>query len=453
VGGARGGVGAPGETEVGGVLMGLRSALAMFRQAEMWPGVIEATPPGALRPSSTFWFNPAGGQPPVTWAPGTGEFETHWDWSRSSLLSIPGVWKARMLISQSIGGMPLAAYRGTEIVEPLAALLREPAPGEDRANTVAAWVCDLLDHGNAIGIVDGYDAEGRAVSLSPVPCSQVEIRSESGRRNYRIGSRVFDQSQVFHAMGTTAPGAIRGMGVIEAHLTTLTRMTAEADYASKAFTSGVPSGLIRVKDPDLQPEMAAEIKATWMKTFGSGREPAVLSELVDFEPIAWTPSDAQMVEARQLSLTDVANMYNLDPFWLGAPSAPMVYQNVQQAAVQLSRFTLGFWTTVLEAQFSRLIPRGQDARFIRDTILRDDTAARYANYKLGLEGGWLTLEEVRAAEGLPALPEEPPKPVLVPVPLTADGDQGANAPVNIRVKGSLDPEQVARQIQRIMRGA
>ena len=82
---------------------------------------------------------------------------------------------------------------------------------------------------------------------------------------------------------------------------------------------------------------------------------------------------------------------------------------------------------MLEAQFSRLIPRGQDARFIRDTILRDDTATRYGNYKLGLEGGWLTLDEMRAAEGLPELAEEP-RPMPMPVPLFPDGDQGTNAP-------------------------
>ena len=145
-------------------------------------------------------------------------------------------------------------------------------PGEDRANTIAAWVCDLLDHGNAIGLVGRLRLGGRATSMSPVPCSEVEIRGEDGRRQvYRIGVGPCSTSR--RCSTRRAPPrrvTLRGMGVIEAHLTTLTRIAAEADYASKAFTSGVPSGLIRVKDPDLQPEMAAEIKANWMSTFGSG---------------------------------------------------------------------------------------------------------------------------------------------------------------------------------------
>jgi HK97 family phage portal protein len=412
------------QTEVGGVLMGLSKALALFRSADPWDK-ISATPPGAARPTMTMWWDPGGRLPPVSWAPRSGEFETHWDSWLWSMLGIPGVWRARMLISQAIGGMPIGSWRG-ELPTEAPAILREPNPGEDRCATVAAWVCDLLDHGNAVGIITARDAAGNPVSLQPVPASIVEIgRTDAGAAYYKIGQTLYGRSEVFHAKGMSGPGELRGMGVLEAHLNTLTRVQSEQDYASKAFRSGVPSGLIRVKDPDLQPEMAADIKASWMESM-TGNQPAVLSELIDFEPIAWTPSDAQMVEARQLSLTDIANVFNLDAYWLNAPSTSMTYQNVQTASMQLSRFTLGPWITALEAQFSRLLVRGQDARFNRDTILRDDTATRYANYKTGVEGGWLTLPEVRAAEGLPPLEEEEPAaPPLSIVPV--DGDQGTGA--------------------------
>jgi hypothetical protein len=37
-----------------------------------------------------------------------------------------------------------------------------------------------------------------------------------------------------------------------------------------------------------------------------------------------------------------------------------------------------------------------------------DTAGRYGAYKTGLEAGFLTLDEVRRKENLPALPERIP---------------------------------------------
>ena len=82
---------------------------------------------------------------------------------------------------------------------------------------------------------------------------------------------------------------------------------------------------------------------------------AVMSELVDFQPLSWNPTDAQMVEARQLSLVDVANLFNIDPYWVGSSQVSAPYQNVQDAAVQLSRFTLNFWITALEEEFSRFL--------------------------------------------------------------------------------------------------
>jgi len=408
--------------------MGAMEKIArLFRAAE-------AVPPGAHRPSMTMWIDPSHSLPPVSWAPWSGEFRTHWDWQLADALAIPGVWHARMLISQAIGGMTIGAWRGSEPVEPTPQVVREPSPGEDRANTVAAWVCDLLDHGNALGVLNVHytdEAVPRRIvdSVTPWPASDVEIgRSDSGPVWYRFGGGTpIDASRVFHAKGVSRPGDLRGMGVLEAHLSTLSRITAESSYASRAFASGVPSGLLRVKDPDLQPGTdgdeagfvtAKAIKKQWMSSVSSG-EVAVLSDLVDFTPLSWSPEASQMVEARQLSLTDIAGMFNMDGFWLGAPSAPMVYQNVQQAAVQLSRFTLGFPITALEGQFSRLLPRGQQARFNRDTILRDDLNVRADFYGKALGDGWMTIDEVRELEGLAPMPAGELSPVT---PLFPDGD-------------------------------
>lgn len=48
------------------------------------------------------------------------------------------------------------------------------------------------------------------------------------------------------------------------------------------------------------------------------------------------------------------------------------------------------------------------AEYLPDALLATDTAGRYAAYKLALEAGFLTLDEVRRKENLPALPERVP---------------------------------------------
>ena len=47
-----------------------------------------------------------------------------------------------------------------------------------------------------------------------------------------------------------------------------------------------------------------------------------------------------------------------------------------------------------------MLPRGQNARFVLDDLLRADTLERFQAYQIGLAAGFLTVDEVRAAEDL-----------------------------------------------------
>ena len=182
-----------------------------------------------------------------------------------------------MLISQAIGAMPIGEWKGnTE--QPATKWLTQPNPNEARSNTVAAWVCDLLDHGNAVGAIDEHYATGEAWSVVPIPAARGRGQRWPRRGTghlWRGQKRLGGIGDVFHAKGTQRPGDLRGMGVLEAGLNTIQRMTAEGAYASKAFTSGMPSGLLRVRDPDLQPGTADD--ASWVR-HGEGHQKGVDGE-------------------------------------------------------------------------------------------------------------------------------------------------------------------------------
>lgn len=395
--------------------------------------------PDGPRPTMTMWYDPSGTRPPVTWWPASGEFQTHWDMDMVDALAVPAYWQGRKLISQAIGGMPLASWQDL-IKDPTPAVLSAPNPAEDRCATVSAWVADLLDHGNAVGLIDGWERDGTAASsVTPWPARDVAVDRVAGQVVYRFaynGEVVYEApaSQVFHAKGVLAyPGALRGMGILEAGMSTVSRVAAQDRYATNAFTNGVPSGLLRIKDPDLQagsPDdpagyaTAHGIKKTWAENMRTG-DIAVLSDLVDFTPLGWTPTDAQMVEARQMSIVDVANLFGLDPFWLASSQRSAPYQNVQDTAVQLVRFGLAPWITALEAQFSRLLTRGHEARFNQDTILREQRSARVATEIALLNAGVITVDEVRAWEGLLPL-ESDAEPASVTALFPADSDTDTN---------------------------
>ena len=55
----------------------------------------------------------------------------------------------------------------------------------------------------------------------------------------------------------------------------------------------------------------------------------------------------------------------------------------------------------IEQSFSSLLPRGQVALFDTDDFQRADRLQRYEAHKIGLEAGWLTVDDVRKIEDLP----------------------------------------------------
>jgi phage portal protein BeeE len=60
---------------------------------------------------------------------------------------------------------------------------------------------------------------------------------------------------------------------------------------------------------------------------------------------------------------------------------------------------------------SDLLPRGQVALFDTSNLVRMDQAGRVATYTAALGAGIYTVNEVRALEGLPVVPDATPQPV------------------------------------------
>jgi hypothetical protein len=134
-----------------------------------------------------------------------------------------------------------------------------------------------------------------------------------------------------------------------------------------------------------------------------------------------------------MSLTDTANMFNLDSYWLGAPVAGMTYKTAGPQYQQILRTSLEPVLADLEDVWSYAwLPRGQNIRFDRNQLLRDDLATTTTAMVALVGAGILTAEEARQylASGQVDMPSEPlavaaaagdPAPAEVPAAPTAGG--------------------------------
>jgi HK97 family phage portal protein len=336
----------------------------------------------------------------------------------TSTLSVPGIWRAVTLISDAIGGLPFHAYRSEEYVDPQPNLLIKPVATETRIETVSAMVASLIIHGNYVAILGEPGVNGYPDSFYPVAVHRVQVRRENGELIYRIENRDYSADEVLHIKGFSMPGEHVGYGILSAQRQAIGGAVAVNTYAQRYFDGGAqPTGIIYSSNPDLSQEEADALKSAWLRQYGgTKRTPAVLNESTKFQQLSDNAKDAQLLETRAFSLTEIANMIGLPAYYLGAPNSSRTYSNVSEENLQLVRWSLMPWIQRIEQKMTEYLPRGQFAKMNVDALLRPDTKSRYEAHKIALDAGFLTLDEVRELENREPLDEttsEEPVPAEV----------------------------------------
>lgn len=256
--------------------------------------------------------------------------------------TVPGAWRASLLLSDLLGQVPWNAYRklGRDLPEsriwPRPPLLEQPAPPDTRMTTISSMALDLIYHGNAIAVVAAR-APGTPwpTAIVPVSATAVGVRRVSaadygnplpvGSIEYSVGDlRGLGPQDVIHVKGPCPPGALRGMGVLESHLATLNLAAEQGRQARSVSTHGVPTGVLKTDVPDLDDDEAADLRARWMAN-QSTRTVAVLNSTTSFQPLSWNPEELQLVEARKFSLTEQELIFGLPVGWLGGQTSSRTY--------------------------------------------------------------------------------------------------------------------------------
>jgi HK97 family phage portal protein len=140
----------------------------------------------------------------------------------------------------------------------------------------------------------------------------------------------------------------------------------------------------------------------------------ILEEGLKFEPIGVSHEDSQFIESKRFTIEEIARIFGVPPSMIGADiKGSMTYANAETRALDFLKFCLGPWLSRIESavNFTCISPlerRQMYVEFLPDALLATDTAGRYAAYKTGLDAGFLTLDEVRRKENLPALAERVP---------------------------------------------
>jgi HK97 family phage portal protein len=339
----------------------------------------------------------------------------------NALSSLPAVTRATGLICDTIAGLPWHVLRGEYerlqapdwITDPQATRLDGRVVGgaeplrDDRLSAVefwCQWIVAALWFGDGYVYVPVRDAAG-----APRPplwqLHPYDVVIDGG--TYWVGDIPLPSNSILHLRGMPPYDEGHGRGVIDVHGVELGLAATVRTYAGGVFASGIPAGFLKSTQPNLSADDAAKLKAAWLAQHGGNtRSIAVLNATTDFTPISISPVDAGLDSARTWSLRDIANAFHIPPYMLGVSGDTSTYANVEGRMTEFRSLSLLPWQRKIEATLDSQFPRGTYLKIASDGLLRADTATRAQYYKAALEGGWLTVDEVRALEDYPPLPPE-----------------------------------------------
>lgn len=374
--------------------------------------VLHNSPDGWEVEQPWLWWTGSGG-PFGNPIPGAGGW--------NSFVSIPGVARASALIVDTIATLPWHVFRNDTERLPTPSWIADPQVlrldgrvvtttdlHETRTSPVdvwGQWILSALWFGDGFVFVPFRDETG-----APRPPLYVmhplDIVLQDGAY-FVIGSDVpFGPGEIMHLRGQLPLVAGRGTGVLQRFASDLGQIQALRDYMTGAFTAGVPAGYLKVSAPNLSPDDAAKLKAKWLENHGGRRSIAVLNATTEFHPLTWSPIDVGAADFARISLGQIALMFGLPAYLLGAPTDSATYANVESRMTELYELTLLPWIRRVESVLDAQLPRGTEVKIAIDGLLRADSKTRFETYDIALRNGILTIDEVRELEGRPALRTE-----------------------------------------------
>lgn len=337
-----------------------------------------------------------------------------------SAMRLSAVWACVRLLAGLGSTLPLDQQRrrdGLTVDVPRSVLFDQPQPG----TTLSTWLyqvwSSMLTAGNAYGLVTAIGANGWPTTVELLDPSVVQWRADEQRGWVvtvdRQEMQRWPEGPLWHVPIFTMPGAPFGLSPIQNAKQTIAGGLSAERFGTDFFTGGGTPNAILYSDSELTQEQAQGIKSAFVSSTAGNREPAVMGAGLRYERISVAPDEAQFLDQQRFTVEQIARIYGVFPEMIGGATSgsSVTYANREQRAADFLTFGLMPYLIALEDGLSGLVPGPNRVKFNVDGVLRSDLKTRYEAHAIGIDSGFLTIDEVRQLEDRPPLPETtPPMP-------------------------------------------
>ena len=319
-------------------------------------------------------------------------------------IGLAAVYRAVSIIGTSVSQLSVGIWRsGEEMDLSSTSLVNRPNLDISRAAFFEQTAVSLAVAGTAYWLLEGKtSASGTPKNLVVLNPHETTITYSNGKKFYEYQGKTYADWKVKQLWLNRFPGYEYGIGPIQAAQNELRGALDLRNYADNWFREGgVPSGVLKT-DQVMSSADALRYKEAYDDSQATrGRGVVVLGSGLTYNPVYLSPRDAQFIESQQFERTQVAMMFGIPATYMlaGVEGNSMTYTNLEMVDTQFVRYTLMKYLKEIEEALTDLVPRGQVVRFKVEALLRADTKTRYDSYKVAIDAGFLSVNEVREIEG------------------------------------------------------
>lgn len=322
---------------------------------------------------------------------------------------------------------------------PLSALLKRPNPettGVDFFELIQTFL-ELCGDAYILKEVNGRGTPIALYLLYPQWITP-QFDPATGRVNaYRYSpggsTQNYTPEEVIHIMNPNPRSQVTGLSPLEASLGESEFTKAVIAYQLNLLNNGGrPDGLLKVPkgtQEDTKKRLLAQFISKF-KGFAKTGQPVVLEEDMDYKPISHSPADMIILETGKYSQDVIRNCFGIPESYFNSSS------NKAEALIQQSNYardTILPRLTRLEATINEQIvplfdPSGR-VIFSFENPIPSDEEARLREIEVYSKTGYMSINELRACEGLDPVPwGDVPLPQKVAPNTTPVDMEGNNAP-------------------------
>ena len=327
----------------------------------------------------------------------------------NSALTLTAVYRSLQIIATPISKMPMRSFKyatGIEVPIENPVLVNKPNYLETKRDFLFQTVVSMALDGNAFWL-KSYDSKGQVNNLTLLPANAVTVRlDEKGDLwyDYQVSpstKTAHSRTDIQHLKLFSRAGYLRGLGPIDACSKDIAAALDLRNFAANWFgQAGIPTGILKTDKP-IGPEDAETITARWHAKQAE-RKVAVLGQGFEWQTVQLNPRDAMFTDVMIQQVQAIARLFGIPARLLltGVDGTSDTYSNLQDENQVFYRHTLMSYTDAIADALSECLPRGTRTEFNFEGLFRADVANRFNMWEVAIRAGFMTVDEVRAKEGL-----------------------------------------------------